>query len=705
MTATGAAAADLEQPESREETIERLAILLDLVPGAWVLMEASGDRLVEGILADLRQRLPALDILERSFLTHEPDPLSLLEAIPVSESAKAPVVVFRHLAAAMPRLFLQLDLKREALALLPHRLVFVAAEGERLDLLRHAPNFYSRIRAFFRFDALPTMDRALTLPFQVERTSKGGRLYPLRPPPPDLPPKEKNARIDGLRHRLEELQRSRNDLQSIATTLLDLGELEEPASPGRFRAAADYLLRAGRLPAAFDALLTAGTLAPNPAEASRYFEQAEALVTEVGSPLAAAELALLQGKSELKAGHLDRAEIHLLEARQLFESVAEPHGLYRSLGELSRLLQKTGRYSEAARLAEDALRRAEKDHFLAWVWIRPFAAALENADQLPAAWAWYEKAANARRQAGRPAVYVHALELRAASIAVRMGQVEEVLNTIEAEVDRVTGWWRRHRAGEKVAEAPEAESLASALMNALNIATEAHFAREDWAAALECLDSMLEVEQQLDRPAEEFANTRMNRATVLGWLGRFGEAKAELEACLLAFAGDRAMTAEALSSLAYLLNRQGDVAQAIVQERRALSFHENLPDPRERAFSHGNLANYLDLRGQATDLGESRWHRLASLVYLLVAGLGQDLKASTHNYGIRFRQARDAGQALEVPRLAELLADPAFASLAEWLKQREVDVEELQKQIDAWLAKVREDALASEGSTATSARQ
>ena len=124
------------------------------------------------------------------------------------------------------------------------------------------------------------------------------------------------------------------------------------------------------------------------------------------------------------------------------------------------------------------------------------------------------------------------------------------------------GWqWQRHRAGDKVAEAPDAEFLARALVGALDIARSAYFAREDWEAALGRIDSILEVKQQLSRAAEDLAIDRMNRANVLGRLGRFGEAKAELEACLRAFAGDRVMTAK---SLADLLNQQGDVAQAIV---------------------------------------------------------------------------------------------------------------------------------------------
>lgn len=44
---------------------------------------------------------------------------------------------------------------------------------------------------------------------------------------------------------------------------------------------------------------------------------------------------------------------------------------------------------------------------------------------------------------------------------------------------------------------------------------------------------MLEVKRTVQRPEEDIAVTRMNRANVLVEIpGRFGEARAELEACL-----------------------------------------------------------------------------------------------------------------------------------------------------------------------------
>jgi hypothetical protein len=151
-----------------------------------------------------------------------------------------------------------------------------------------------------------------------------------------------------------------------------------------------------------------------------------------------------------------------------------------------------------------------------------------------------------------------------------------------------------------------------------------------------------------------------------------------------------------LSSLAGLFGIQGDVAQAITQERRALALREQLPAPRDRAISHHNLANHLERSGTPSALAESPRHSLASLIYQLIAGLGQDLQTSLRNYAIDFRRAQAAGTPLTVPRVAELLTDPAFRPLADWLCQRQADVAEVQAVVDQALDLARQAALEQE---------
>jgi hypothetical protein len=145
---------------------------------------------------------------------------------------------------------------------------------------------------------------------------------------------------------------------------------------------------------------------------------------------------------------------------------------------------------------------------------------------------------------------------------------------------------------------------------------------------------------------------------VLGRLGRFAEARAELED----LPGDLSERSRQESHRAqfpgHLFAVQGDLEEAVTQARRALALREHLPDPRDRAISHNNLANYLLNRGAPPDRAEAPRHQLAALLYRLVSGLGQDLQTSLHNYAVNFRRARAAGAPLTVPRLADLLADP-----------------------------------------------
>ena len=251
--------------------------------------------------------------------------------------------------------------------------------------------------------------------------------------------------------------------------------------------------------------------------------------------------------------------------------------------------------------------------------------------------------------------------------------------------------------GQQVPEAPDPEFLARGIISSLDIARQAHFAQKDWTAALRRIDAILEVKRELQRPAEDMAIQRLNRATVLKRLERFDEARAELEACLQAFQNDPYNKSKAISSLADLFADQGDLDQAITQQRRALALQEQLSDPRDRAFSHENLGISLAGRGTPADLAEAPHHLLAALIYRLVSELWQDLQTlSLHNYAIAFRHARAANTPLNVPLVAELLADPAFQPLADWLKQKQVDEAEIQAAVDELLEQARQKALAEE---------
>jgi tetratricopeptide (TPR) repeat protein len=326
---------------------------------------------------------------------------------------------------------------------------------------------------------------------------------------------------------------------------------------------------------------------------------------------------------------------------------------------------------------------------VAWITVN-WGHALRMTGNLEAARQRHLESAEATQKAGSPAIQVIGRELEALRLDIMQGRAAAALPQVEAWLAQVQAWWQQHRAGRQVPEAPDPEILARVLFGALDIAREGHYAQADWEAALGRIEASLEVKRELQRPAEDIAVTRMNRAVTLGRLGRFAEAQTELEACLQVFQNDPARRAAVLSSLADLFDAQGDLTQAILQQRRALALREQLPDPRDRAGSHDNLAIYLEGRGDPADRAEAPRHRLAALVYRLVSGLGQDLQDSLHNYAIDCRQAQAAGTKVSGPGVAELRADPAFRPLDDWLRQRGVDTAQVQAAVDQVLDQVRQ---------------
>lgn len=300
--------------------------------------------------------------------------------------------------------------------------------------------------------------------------------------------------------------------------------------------------------------------------------------------------------------------------------------------------------------------------------------------------------AEAEMQSDRPAINVIGSELEALRIDIMQGEAETASPEVEARLAQVEAWWQRHCSEQPVPEAPDGEFLARVLIGALDIARSAHIAQQDWPAALHRVDAILKVKHTLKRPVEDIASDRMNRANVLGRMSRFGEARAELETCLGLFENNPTSSSRVLSSLAELFSMQGDYAQAIEQARRALAMSEQLPVPGDRAISHNNLANYLKRNGTPSALAEAPRHQLAALIYLLVTGQLLHLRTSLHNYAVDFSRAHAAGTEVAVPRVTALLADLTFAPLERWLRQRGVNLDALQADVDRSLDQARQAA-------------
>jgi hypothetical protein len=132
-----------------------------------------------------------------------------------------------------------------------------------------------------------------------------------------------------------------------------------------------------------------------------------------------------------------------------------------------------------------------------------------------------------------------------------------------------------------------------------------------------------------------------------------------------------------------------DLPGAISRDRRALARRERGPDPADRAAAHANLADALERTAIPSAVAEAHRHRLAALVYQLVAVAGEPLHLALAGYATRYRRAEAAGEALAVPRLTELLDDPSFEPLDDWLRERAADVAEVQTTADFYLEQAR----------------
>ena len=187
------------------------------------------------------------------------------------------------------------------------------------------------------------------------------------------------------------------------------------------------------------------------------------------------------------------------------------------------------------------------------------------------------ESAEAKRKAGRPAANVIASELEAFRIDIMRGRIAEALPQVERRLGQVEALWQQYRSGDRLSEVPDPEFLARALTCALDVAMNADIAQKDWVQALRRVDAILELNRSLKRQEDEIARYRLNRALVLKNLGRFGQAKSELEDCLQVFRNDAARRAATLSFLAELFAAQGDVREAIIQERRPWHCASNCP--------------------------------------------------------------------------------------------------------------------------------
>ncbi|MEZ4676028.1 MAG: hypothetical protein R2932_17520 [Caldilineaceae bacterium] len=111
------------------------------------------------VMDALRQQLPDLPIYEITLAAGEdiiaPDPLVLLRQLTTtatsSDTATPILLAYTGYGDQLSTLCGYLDLQREALARLPHHLLFWGTRATYETFLRTAPNFASRLNGFFSF--------------------------------------------------------------------------------------------------------------------------------------------------------------------------------------------------------------------------------------------------------------------------------------------------------------------------------------------------------------------------------------------------------------------------------------------------------------------------------------------------------------------------------------------------------------------------
>lgn len=207
--------------------LRRLSLLFKSNKGGWALgvFSRASDR--TQLIAALGQNVAPHPLIEISFQDHDPDPLRCLREIPVASGAP-PVVCFTGILFAIPELALHLDLEREDLARMPHRLVFWVSESERVWMLEHAPNFCSRASTFY-FRRKKNDPRQATGGVLLPLLLRGDDdLLPRHRPQPSVTPAAAAARAEQERRRMESVASP----AERADGFLELAGLLELAPPG-----------------------------------------------------------------------------------------------------------------------------------------------------------------------------------------------------------------------------------------------------------------------------------------------------------------------------------------------------------------------------------------------------------------------------------------------------------------------------------------
>jgi tetratricopeptide (TPR) repeat protein len=296
----------------------------------------------------------------------------------------------------------------------------------------------------------------------------------------------------------------------------------------------------------------------------------------------------------------------------------------------------------------------------------------------------------ALKRGNAPEVYVVNSELGVLALDVSQGNAREALPQIELRLEKMEGWWHRARNGEQLREAPDTALLGSLFCDALFKAREAHTSLHDWESSLRRTESLLEVKRALNHPINELAWEWLNSGQLLTQLGRYAEAQARLEPCLQIFEQELQSLARTYHALADLFHKKGDLAQGILQARRAHAIFETLPAADDRIASHSNLAIYLRESG---NFDEATRHLLAALIYAVIGNFTPRFEGIVANYCMALNSDPDRA----IVRLADLLSDPGFRVLKDWFAEHQADITEIQTAVDEFERMIHTIRINSDG--------
>ena len=320
--------------------------------------------------------------------------------------------------------------------------------------------------------------------------------------------------------------------------------------------------------------------------------------------------------------------------------------------------------------------------------------ALVMVSQLDRAREVYQRCVTAKRRTGISRLAIVTCELGCLRIDVLQGHAADALPDIEERLSEVRTWWAQHQNGAPIPGAPDGELLARVFLGALGIARAANVELDRWQASLALQDEIEGTERALGYGEHQLAISRMNRYWPLLKLGKVDDAMAVLVECREVYreVGDETRELRAIGAQADVWNRLGDSHQAVALAQRVLALSERLPSPNDRAISHLNLSIYLHNEGLRA---ETPAHLLAALAYCLVMGIApRDALNIIEGF---IKQATARGDRFELPRLANILATPAFAPLRAFLDERGVSTADLQTAIDTAVEQVRANLAAELG--------